>query len=54
MNNYDLIIVGGGIAGYHTAFTARQNCADMRILVLSGETVPPTPLPPCPTILPAT
>ncbi|MBQ7777300.1 MAG: FAD-dependent oxidoreductase [Oscillibacter sp.] len=40
MNNYDLIIVGGGIAGYHTAFTARQNCADMRILVISGETVP--------------
>lgn len=37
---YDLIVVGGGIAGYHTAFSARDADPGMKILVISAETTP--------------
>ncbi len=34
---YDLIVVGGGIAGYHTALSARETNPDLRVLILSAD-----------------
>lgn len=34
MNNYDIIIVGGGAAGFFTAINAAENNRDLKILIL--------------------
>lgn len=37
---YDLIIVGAGISGHHTALSARQANEALRILIISSDTAP--------------
>lgn len=36
-NSYDLIVVGGGIAGWWTAVSAKAGNPDLRVLVIRGE-----------------
>lgn len=48
---YDLIVIGCGISGYHTALTARRYAADMRIAVISAEKIPTYSAPSLPDVI---